>query len=750
MASDNEDSKLVVPQFGSFKRKEPVSASSKSSEDHKRHRRSDDRHRSRLDDSSSRSRHRSHGSHRHRDKHRSRERSHSHHDQKRQPPENSEKVPSIEEAGLFVVDVKGDPLIRRYGTIDKSKIPAYYRHGRGKVLGTDGRLFLQYEGTQEQFGLRMPGDGPPRLREREGLRSRRSLAHPQPVQLRPRWHDNGDDNDDEEGFISMESSRRKKKLSPDSSDEEQPIYRSIEGKAKATNAVEETDSDNDSDSSLEVEDTEMNNPLKWKSIQLRRQVKDHPDDIDSWLDLVHHQDDLMREGREDGSFSDDEAHSYSEIKVSMLEKALENAKDATGKERILVLLMREGLKVWTTKVAEKKWAELETDELSYDLWKARLEFTMTNIAMFQYNNTKQMFVDRLQYTLRKSDPGHPKAALEESIDIFLHATKFIQDCGYAELAVAAWQSLLEITFCRPSSTDSLQIIPDSFGDFWESEVPRMGDTNAKGWAHFVAHEDSEEPAEPTQQVKNDDEPSRDAYKAWGYAERSASARANIPGRTMDEDVEDDPFRVVMYADVEKLLFMIPSAMIDDLKPQIIDSFLLFSGLPPVFRSSPWIEAAYTDAMVALATVTFPTNEPATTEDGAENLTRRKPWIGKGDAHGVLSPFILFAGDTWFHTFTELSRRGPIVWDWTMNVVDFLVHNSGIVQLGELFLGMKYAKDRSSIKKSARALLKRYPNEVQLYSAYALAEFANGNVEIAQNVVRSAINSSAVSIYTCDW
>lgn len=739
MTSDNED-KLVVPQFGSFKRKEVANSPSESARESKRSKKSESSRSSRREDVNRRSRHHSREKHYHKS-HRS-----TTNEQGRHKEDSSSKPSSVaapDQNALFVIDTKGDPLIRKYGTIDKAQVPSYYRYGRGNVLGTEGRLFMYYEGSKELFGLRMPGDGPSRLRDREGLRSKRSLAHSHPVQLRPRRVTSpGDDSD---GFIPMESSKklRKRLQSQDSSDEEQPSYRSIEGKAKANNDLDESE-DGESDNSVELEDAELGNPLKWKSIQLSRQVKEHPGDIDAWLELVDHQNDLMRENHPDGSFSDNEAHSYAEIKVSMLESALGNATDASDRERILVRLMREGPKIWTTKATTKRWANLESHNPSYELWTARLEFAMTSIATFQYNETKQMFIDRMKLILREPNAEKVRGAFEEAIHIFLHATRFLQDCGYRELAVASWQALLELTFFRPLSTDESQVIPESFNDFWECEVPRIGEVGAQGWKHFVQSSGSDDPPEPATQRPAEFASSRDAYKAWGNMEQASAEAAKLPARSMDDGTEEDPYRIVTYADVEPLLFFIPPSLVEDISTLLIDCFMLFCGLPPVFRTDRQAEAAYADQFVLKDTIATHHAQTIYAEDGSEDSSNKQPWLDRGRVHGVTSWDNMFLSERWFESLATSKQQRFVDESWTLHTVDQLVHSAGIARLAETSLGLCFIQQPKSIKKHAKALLKHYPNQPQLYSGYALAEIANDNKQLGDNVLQSAMASAKVS------
>lgn len=740
----------MVPKFGSFKSKEPQqNPKDPKDRDESRKKGSGDGRRKRTHDENSqqsRQRHRRDSRESKRRKERARSRDRDTQPPERKPPE--EKPQSrTSQPELFVIDTKGDSLIRRYGTLDRSQVPSYYRHGHGRVLGTSGRLVIYRDGPNDQFGLRMPGEGLLPYRDRDGLRSKRPSAHSQPVTLRKRREQTTGD-DGEEGFLSLTSSR-KRKCNEDSSDDDgqEPSYRSIEGKAKPKYNSSDI-SNSDSDFSDAVDNVEESSPLKWKSIQLNRRVKEHPGDIDAWLELVSHQDALLRAGIAEGSDPDNEAHSYSEIKVSMLEKALKNAADDASRDRILVLLMREGARVWSDKVAAKRWSELGTQADSHALLRVRLDFAMTSITQFSFPSVKKIFVDRLLYILA----GPPDAQIFlEAIKVFLLATRFYHDAGHRERAVSAWQALFELTFFRPDGTGESTSLPSSFNDFWESEVPRIGEAGAAGWRQYVLDEadgGAPEPPEPMQGSPLEALQSRDAYKAWSQAEVTRSNAARLPARTLDDGIEedDDPDRVVTFDDIAHLLFMIPQSLISGITTPLIDAFLVFCGLPPA-SSSAWARSLYKDQFLAPVGGTVPgahvdAVKPEINED--ESIVRRPPLFHRPYSAFVSTPDLLFPGMEWFKYLEPQTQASTVDTAWLEVMLGQLVGSVGIKDLAEYYLAFSFALDPASIKKKAKALLKQSPDNAALYNAYGLAEHARGNSEVAAKVLESALSSSLVS------
>ncbi|KAK8932564.1 hypothetical protein H634G_06222 [Metarhizium anisopliae BRIP 53293] len=733
MSDSESGTKLVVPKFSSFKARDPARPTKADGGKGKQRERSHsrDRHRDK--------RHRSHHS---QDSRRREERSSRHRERQAAPPQEPAQGPKalLEKttSSAFVIDTKGDHLILKYG-LDRAKVPAYYRYGGGRVLGTAGRLVIHREGPRDQFSLRFPGDGVGFF-DKDGLRSKSFRLTRDPIRLRAR----ASESDEDDTFLAVGSSKKRKQDERDSEseDDEGLSYRSIEGKAKAKAALE---SDHDSSGSEdEVVDLEHDNPLRWKSIQLNRQVKDHPGDIDAWMELVDHQDDLQRAGETiDERTTANTAHSFSEIKVDMLESALSNAIVAEDREIVLVRLMREGMKIWPSKLAAKKWSEIEKEvENNFELWRAHLDFAMSNISSFQYDDVKQMLLDRLRAVLSRA--GAQEKHWEEAIYVFLRTTRLMHDSGYKELAVAAWQALLEFNFFRGGS-EMPGTGMEAFRDFWESEVPRLGEEDAKGWKYHMSTGGQVEAPEPRKDNPVADIATRDAYKAWAHYELGRAQSAKLPARTMDDGTEDDPFRVVMISDIEPLLFMVPDALLQGRPGELLlDAFLIFCGLPPLFRSTPLAELAFDDQFTSSSTVTSTAVRQATLLDDPEEVRRKPPSFSRV-LNAALSPGLLFTGADWFQYFGSSLTNLPVEMAFVKNVLKHLVHEAEAESLALYYLGFSFASERPLVKKPAKALLKKYPNNADLYNAYALAEFANDNVDVGKKVLVSAMEAPSLSV-----
>ncbi|RDA87614.1 hypothetical protein CP532_3997 [Ophiocordyceps camponoti-leonardi (nom. inval.)] len=730
-----DDEKLRAPKFSSFKSKEPLPK-----DPQKRSRRDDAR--GEGEDGHRRDKHRHH-SHPHKRDTRQRNASRR---EKEQPSSRRQKLQPASELvssvpGLFVIDTKGDPLITRYGP-DRYRIPSYYRYGGGRILGTNRRLFIHRDGPTQDFSLLLPGEGFSGNRDRDGLRSRDWLRR-RPVKLRARR--SGPDDDDDEDFLSLESprKRRKRNANSDSSDGEDPTpWRSIEANVKAGDDHNSDDEENCRSSNA----SDGDDPVRWKSSQLHRRVKDHADDIDAWLELVKHQD-LLVSGNEvsESGMPENAARSLAEVKVHLLESALPHTSRPEDRERVLVALMREGGKIWKRDVASKKWTRISEDEhRSFLLWRVHVDYAMSSIATVQFEDIKTMMVRRLRDVCSRSGLGS-REDLAEAIYVFLRATRFIHDAGYKELAVAAWQGLLELNLFRPDSVESQVEALAAFRDFWESEVSRVGEAGAQGWRQYVQSGVTGDAPDVTADEEAMKTSRRDSYDTWATAERLCGRKAVMPARTMDTGTDDDPFRIVMYSDIEPLLFLVPRGELANVTQQLIDAYLLFCGLPPAFRSSEWTDMEWNDQFIVRSRPN-PQLQPVWDIEVGEkdDSTRKRPMFDSGCCHARISPSVLFSGNSWFQYFDVADEEQIVDMSWVETTLKQLIHSAHISALALYSLGLRFARDASSVKKHAKGLLKLYPTEVQLFNAYALAEFANGNVDLSEKVLASALESPTLA------
>lgn len=759
MSSRKERNVVSVPKFTSFKPRPPPEAVPTDRQQPEAPRR-DDAQSSRAEGREHRHRHRVSGreasgrsdGHRTQEKDRERDR-----DSGRSLPRESSEIPrrgaptvlpspTDPQAACYVIDKRGDPLIRKYGGNSRYDVPKYRRYGSGRVLGADGYLRIESLGSRDVFTIRGFNEGGGSA-DRKSVLGRAGRESARPVRVRKEQAATYTGTED---FLLLRPSKKRKRgASPGSdasSDQDGPSYRSIHGKSKP-HEFSDSDEEYESDASgaaAERRQQDLDDPIKAKTMTLSQRVRDHPQDVDAWLALVEHQDTLLRLKDHNGQKpTQAEIKSFADIKLSMLEKALAQATLPTQQNALRLRIMKEGVKIWDSRTIAKKWEELVKDHgANYDIWRGFVAFKQTDLGTLRYEDVKQLYVARLHYV--RAGIANGSGSYGELIAVFTRMLRFIAETGYSELAAAAWQAILELHFCRPSthSGDATTSVPPSFQDFWETEVARIGDESAKGWAAFELNGGTDEAPEPKTFDLGNAPTTRDPYKAWAAAEQRRAAQAQIPARTLDDGTEDDPYRVVVWSDIQDLLFFVPQEALSAVHQELLDAFLVFYQLPPAFGTSEVIQGLLHDELIdAGGTVILesPTDVEAGDSVAPSMFQRSHLRIAK-------SPEVLFADSNWFNYMsaaqnTEAAER----WALISRVLKHLTRACGVGNLASYYLALEMARRSSDAKKTSKALLKQYPTHIELYLGYASFEFSHDNKTVARNVVLAALGLPNLSL-----
>ncbi|KAH7041282.1 NRDE-2, necessary for RNA interference-domain-containing protein [Microdochium trichocladiopsis] len=649
----------------------------------------------------------------------------------------------------YVVDKRGDALIRRYGSNNSREVPDYYRYGAGRVLGADDFIRFERTGTRTEFFFRGHREkGRILSADRKTFRALSGLAGTRPVRVRQA---RAQDVSASADYLSLRTSGgRSDEIGPNASEsrhaDETPIYRLLHGEAGSE--IDDVDKDDHSD--LEMQDYN-DDPVTLRSVELGRKVKETPSDMQAWHELVDHQDVLLRHVARDAQHpTPAEIKSFADVKLSLLEKALKHAESAEQREKVQLKLMAEGAKIWDRAVAIRRWEEtLEAYPSSQRLWEAQMAYRQADISTFRYDDIKQRYISRIKYlqsAILESAPLPEQAEVCcHLITTFLHATVFVSDAGFVELACSAWQAFLELTFCRPpaSSTEDLYA---QLQVFWDSEVPRFGEAGSMGWAAFAKDPTQYEPPEPVQLEARSSPSTRDAYKAWAAAERQRMRTAASAARTLDDGAEDDPFRVVLYADFDDLLIWLPRAVAHQVKPVLFNALLAFCCLPPA------IDLGVMDGL----TTGWPLrrtngdhlgthNDGAPEVDQAADVGRRMPDFAQHFQSMTRSPQVLCGHPDWFKYLEPVNNTDQRT-VWVVGILKQLVRQLGEAQLASYYLALNSAMTAADDKKTAKALLKHDPTNTDLYLGYSSREHAKGDATSARTIASAALTLPSISEY----
>lgn len=114
---------------------------------------------------------------------------------------------------------------------------------------------------------------------------------------------------------------------------------------------------------------------------------------------------------------------------------------------------------------------------------------------------------------------------------------------------------------------------DAMEEYWDSEVPRLGEPEASGWAACDASRHEHAPR-PTKSVVAAPYTS-DPYSKWATAEAHADRTRVMSHRSTDEDELADPYAIVLFSDIRPLLLCLRSPRAKDVFRRI---WLAFLGL----------------------------------------------------------------------------------------------------------------------------------------------------------------------------
>jgi len=791
----------AAPKFSSFKpgaaegveAARPERKREPRSEEHLERRPTPHRHRS-SSRSRSRERHhrienkersyRSHERRHHHRHHRSRSRSREKAQLVRRQKSPSPLVPTpLAESGLpyFVLDRKGDVQNLTYGRLHRYDVPPFHRIGAGSVIGVNRRFRIE-RGQVEDDGIILADRRETSILKREKyVFARNEKKGARLLKIRPE-ESIKDDAASNADYVSLRTSRKRKRggsTSSSSGEEERTHYRSIEGKAKVGKKPDDEALEYATESDLS--DSELGRTIRFdeairlRSIELSRNVDKNPQDIDAWLALIDHQDALLGlsdHGRR--KITTAEIQSTAEIKLDMYQKALKMAGSTlANRERLLLGLMAEGSKVWSPKEQQQRWEQISQDDLnSILLWKQYLDFRQSDFISFKYEEVRDLFQKRIRLLTEainsaKGSEQESRGLYEQLIYTVLRAALYMRETGYTEISVAIWQVAFEFNMRGPAELEPGKSRLELFQEFWESEVPRIGEENARGWTFFISNQDTGMmESKPDEETPSSYLDNPDIMMGWALAEEHRSRLSHWPARTMDDTVEDDPYRVIMWSDIEGFMVdIVGKPFSSALCRLLIDAFLLFCRLPPVYQatvSRQWsLESFIHNNILDMTSECIEKQFLSLGDDNTgviqgslkqiddkashEQDTRHHSFQASSE-NFVISVDTLFPSSTWFRslrswvdTYGEEPLAGPVAISFVRETLKTLTEAVASDEFAEFYLAWMYVNQPQDIKKTAKSIIKQRPTSLRLYNAYALIEWRSGKKDSAFNIFNAALS-----------
>ncbi|KAF2714919.1 DUF1740-domain-containing protein [Pleomassaria siparia CBS 279.74] len=622
---------------------------------------------------------------------------------------------------VYIVDRKGDLSNLTYGALNRYSVPAYRHYGYGCVMGVPTSQRINRDRTTDQEMVLTPAAT--RRQERiltskhVGRENHRSLRFVKPI---------GDTQLRDLDYIALSSSTKRKRDSDSDSDAEgnpgNVDYRSIEGKVDSS---EPDDPDTKYESGTELDDA--GSATTQKNSVLIRKTRDHPHDLQGWLEFIAHQEAMMAIGRSSFELSTSDKRHLADVRVAIYQEAIQNiGSDQDSQAKLYAGLLAEASLIWDDAKLSTKWVDLLAKfPKSLDLWTRYLDFIETNFVNFKYENCRATFLKSLKVLQIGAAGLLPKTYLY----IMLRLTSMIQQAGYQELALAMWQALLEVGLLSPGTDENRgRKSLKEFEFFWDSEVARIGEPGAKGWRNFDADDDfSPVAGPPSLAIRNRSGP---AYETFLESELEHMNVLKYPGRTTDEVGEDDPFHLVLYSDIEGILETLPQETPDLM---IVEAFLCFCRMPTLPRTELYQQRWWMDPFLCH-------ESPRAGQQASTSFTQ----IFAKYSDCPINHFQMTTELLFDQSFSD--KLGPIDIAFVRRALTLLVANVVDYEIiGEYLLALELKCFPTEVFKTAKQLLKAHPASLRLYNAYALVESRRGNSAKADLVFGAALSMQQSAI-----
>uniref|UniRef100_UPI00398ECA2A nuclear exosome regulator NRDE2 isoform X2 n=1 Tax=Pristiophorus japonicus TaxID=55135 RepID=UPI00398ECA2A len=336
--------------------------------------------------------------------------------------------------------------------------------------------------------------------------------------------------------------------------------------------------------------------------KFNRMLREDPGDIQTWMEFVHFQDELMQGPNPytaTAAESDKRKRSRrvtSEKKLAILERAIESNPNNADLKVARLGLCKES---WEPANLLNEWKKVVfLHPNNTGLWRRYLLFCQGQFSTFSTSKVNAIYgkcLSTLAAALDGTLVSHPALpdTEEAMLAIFLQQCHFLRQTGHSEKAIALFQALIDFTFFKPDSVAGLitKAQVEFFEPFWDSGEPRFGEEGARGWKAWMRQQEKggwvvlNEPGDDEEEEEEDGEEIKDKslpkWQLWRQVESARDSKHWLPWRAdkakgqTEEDCED-PDRQVLFDDVGCSMFKISSPQ---LRFQLMSSFLQLLGIP---------------------------------------------------------------------------------------------------------------------------------------------------------------------------
>ncbi|KAF5385409.1 hypothetical protein D9757_005389 [Collybiopsis confluens] len=421
---------------------------------------------------------------------------------------------------FYYSDRKPDSLNLEYGRLSRGEVPRYSVFNRGKkILGLPA-AYTAFKTTDKGIEVGIYGNSQSIFSDRSKLRKRLSATPRRTLTADITSSKYQETN----GFLPLPS----------------------HGGRKPRNPMISSDSESDSvisDSSSSGDERDSYSTAHQKTLKrLEQLVSADPSSIPSWLAL------LSQTLSTVNIHSKNSEKARSEIALAIISRALSAHPANSNSPLLRIKYLLAGEKIWEDRDCDLEW-EKALNSGDIDLWMEWLEWRMRKAKSSDALN------DVIDAALRVlSSRGNSEQSEIEKVRVFWRTAIALQQAGYHERATALFQAQAELTFEIPQALSRLSLDTrlEGLEEFWESEVPRMGERESKGWANWASHK--YEFALNVLSATTSQSTELDPYRQWAEYETSVDRVRHVPARSTNEYTDRDPYSVILFADIRSLLF----------------------------------------------------------------------------------------------------------------------------------------------------------------------------------------------------
>lgn len=241
---------------------------------------------------------------------------------------------------------------------------------------------------------------------------------------------------------------------------------------------------NDVDVDDEKEEN-IENYIMEKTKEFNQETQKNPKNIQKWKEFIDFQDEIQKLNE---SFISEK--SVLEKKMSIYLSALQINEDS---EELLLGYLSCCEKLWDSEKLLTIWdTVIQAKKSSISMWFYYLQFRLSHFHSFSISDIRAVFLRAISsmfdLQIQSSHCGDLHRAIqaeEFQVEFFRRYCLFEAQCGYFERAVALYQAMIEFNFNYPKHLEEYNERIKIFEAFWDSESPRIGEENAKGWKYWL-------------------------------------------------------------------------------------------------------------------------------------------------------------------------------------------------------------------------------------------------------------------------